>query len=391
MPSCIALIVAGGRGARFGGSQPKQYAPLGGKTVLYHTVQAILASEKVDRVRVVIHPDDEALYESALKGIRDSRLLFPVHGGGERQDSVRLGLESLQREGPDTFGPDLVLIHDAARPFVDVVTIERVIDGLATKHGAIPALPVVDTLKSGDGDLVGTTVDRAGLFRAQTPQGFHFHAILRAHQAVIGDILTDDAAVAESQKLPVALVAGTEDNFKITTPEDLMRAERQLPPMEPRTGQGFDVHAFADGDHVTLCGVQIPHDKALKGHSDADVAMHALTDALYGSIGAGDIGHHFPPSDPQWKGAASAVFLEHACAMIKARGGRIANVDITIICETPKVGPHREDMRSMLSAIMAIDLARVSVKATTSEKLGFTGRGEGIAAQALASVLLPSE
>jgi len=382
MTGCVALIVAAGRGTRFGGELPKQYLRLGGETILRRSLRAFTGHPEVSAVRAVIHPDDLPLYEAAAEGLG---ALSPVPGGESRQESVRLGLESLVDDAPDR-----VLIHDGARPFVDAATISRVIAALEDSPGAIPALPVVDTLKRSDGNTVGETVDRAGLWRAQTPQGFRFDAILAAHKQLIERELTDDAALAEHCGLDVTLVAGDENNLKVTSRQDLERAERLMIATETRTGTGFDVHAFAPGEFVTLCGVEITHDSRLAGHSDADVAMHALTDALLGAIAAGDIGDHFPPSDAQWRGAASETFLAHAVEQIRLRGGAILGVDVTIICEAPKIAPHRDAMRANIARILGVDTARVSIKGTTTEKLGFTGRGEGIAAQAAATVRLPA-
>ncbi|GAB6053629.1 bifunctional 2-C-methyl-D-erythritol 4-phosphate cytidylyltransferase/2-C-methyl-D-erythritol 2,4-cyclodiphosphate synthase [Magnetospira thiophila] len=382
MSGCVALVVSAGRGRRFGGARPKQYETLGGQPLLRRTLRVFLDHPRVTSVRVVIHPDDQSLYDQAVEGLK---LPAPAFGGATRQDSVRLGLESLA-----PLAPDLVLIHDAARPFPSPALIDRVMDQLQHTPGAIPAVPVADTLKQADdAQNCHGTVDRAGLWRAQTPQGFHFNAIMSAHHTAAGrDDLTDDAAVAELVGHKVALVLGSEDNFKVTTREDLDKAERLLgrPSWDIRTGFGFDVHRFTEGDGVTLCGLRIPHDAALEGHSDADVALHALTDALLGALGAGDIGAHFPPSDPQWRGVASEVFLRHANAEVAQRSGTITHVDVTLICERPKIGPHREAMRRRVAEILALDLDRVSVKATTTEKLGFTGRGEGIAAQAVATL-----
>lgn len=381
MSGCIALIVAAGRGRRFGGGIPKQYRTLAGVAVLRRTLAAFAAHPEVAGVRAVIHPDDRALYDAAAHGLD---VLPPVVGGETRQDSVRLGLESLAGLAPDT-----VLIHDGARPFADAPLISRVIAALAGHPGALPALAVVDTVKRGNGGLVAETIDRGGLFLAQTPQGFRFGAIRAAHAAQAGQELTDDAAVAEAAGLTVALVAGSEANRKITTEEDLMAAEMAMTSGETRIGSGFDVHRFVAGTAVTLCGVAIPHSAALEGHSDADVALHALTDALLGAAGAGDIGQHFPPSDPQWRGAASRVFVTHAAGVIAAAGGTIVNVDVTVICEAPRVGPHRDAMRTAIADMLGIAPERVNVKGTTSEGLGFTGRREGIAAMASASVRYP--
>ncbi len=387
MPSCIALIVAAGSGQRFGAERPKQYLDLGGRPVLRRTVQAFLRHPQVTGVHVVIDPAFRDLYDGAVAGLG---LPDPVAGGATRQESVRNGLERLAESAPD-----LVLIHDAARPLVAADTIGAVIGALDRHPAAIAAVPVADTLKHGRDGLIADTVDRAGLWRAQTPQGFRFPDILAAHRAASGLDLTDDAAVAERAGLPVALVPAKEENFKVTTPDDLTRAARALDSAlsDIRTGMGFDVHRFTDGDpggdHVTLCGVRVPHTQTLEGHSDADVGLHALTDAILGALCAGDIGSHFPPSDPQWRGADSALFLRHAAGMVRERGGRIAHVDVTLICERPKVGPHREAMTARIADILGMDAARVSVKATTTERLGFTGRGEGIAAQAVATVRLP--
>jgi 2-C-methyl-D-erythritol 4-phosphate cytidylyltransferase/2-C-methyl-D-erythritol 2,4-cyclodiphosphate synthase len=395
MPSkaeTIAIIVAAGRGARAGSGGPKQYRSLAGETILARTARAFLDHPGISAVRVVIHADDDALYAGAMGALLDHpKLLAPVHGGKERQDSVRLGLESLEANALAT-----VLIHDAARPFIDAATIGRVIDA-ARLGGAIAALPVFDTLKKSDGGdhpSIGDTIPREGLWRAQTPQGFRFDQILAAHRAAKGQALTDDAAVAERAGIRVSLVAGSPDNMKITQAEDFGMAEillgRKAMMAEFRSGHGFDVHEFEDGDAVILCGVTVPHSKKLKGHSDADAGMHALTDAILGAIGEGDIGDHFPPSDARWKGAASRVFLEKARDLVAQRGGAITHCDVTLICEAPKIGPHRAAMRASLSEILGIGVDRVSVKATTTEQLGFTGRREGIAALATATVRLPS-
>ena len=392
MTKTIAIIVAAGRGVRAGAGGPKQYRLLAGEAVLARTAKAFLAHKGVDAVRVIIHRDDDDLYAEAMGALLgEKKLLPPVHGGAERQDSVRLGLESLE-----ALAPEKVLIHDAARPFIDAATSSRVIDALDAAPGAIAALPVFDTIKrAGAENAIETTVSRDRLWRAQTPQGFGYKAILDAHRAAAGQTLTDDAAVAEAAGLRTVLVNGAPDNMKITQAEDFGMAEilleRKKTMYEFRTGQGFDVHQFEPGDAVILCGVSIPHKAKLKGHSDADAGMHALTDAILGAISAGDIGDHFPPSDPQWKGAPSHIFLEKACELVRETGGDITHCDITIICEAPKIKPHREKMREALAAIMKMDPARVSVKATTTEELGFTGRREGIAALATATVRLPAE
>lgn len=395
--TAAALIVAAGRGTRAAasphGGVPKQYAPLAGRPALAHAIEAFLAVPDIATVTVVIHPDDRALYAASVAA-GDPRLRAPVDGGATRQDSVRLGLEALEAAAPD-----VALIHDAARPLVTPDVVARVLAALARHDGAIAAEPLADTLKrDAGGGVIGETVARSGLWRAQTPQGFRFAPLLAAHRRAVADAaapaFTDDAALAEWAGLRVALVAGGGRNFKITTAEDMAMAEQLLrssaPAFEPRIGTGFDVHAFCDGDHVWLAGVRIPHERGLSGHSDADAPLHALTDALLGAIGDGDIGQHFPPSDAAWKGAASRLFLEDAARRIAVRGGRIANVDVTILCEAPRIGPHRDAMRAAIAAILGIDVGRVGVKATTTERLGFTGRKEGIAALASATVLLPA-
>lgn len=382
MSDTVALIVAAGRGTRFGEGLPKQYRTLGGQPLLRRTVTAFLAHPRIDSVLVVIHPNDRALYDRAIDGLA---LLPPVDGGATRQESVCRGLESLVPQAPRR-----VLIHDAARPAIDAALIDRVLDALAEVPAALPAVPVVDTLKKASLDNPGrvdATVDRAGLWRAQTPQGFRFDAILSAHRQSRGKALTDDAAIAEAAGLAVALVAGSEDNVKVTTEEDLLRQERIIEqPQESRIGMGFDVHRFTEGDHVMLGGVIIPHTARLEGHSDADVALHALTDALLGAIAAGDIGSHFPPSEAKWRGAPSHLFLAHAATLVQSWGGTIVNVDLTLICERPKIGPYREAIQRRIAEILGISAERISVKATTTERLGFTGRQEGIAAQAVATV-----
>jgi 2-C-methyl-D-erythritol 4-phosphate cytidylyltransferase/2-C-methyl-D-erythritol 2,4-cyclodiphosphate synthase len=386
-----AIVVAAGRGSRFGGAAPKQYTPLAGRPILTHALARLAAHPAISAVRAVIHPDDRAAYDAAAAGLD---LLEPVHGGAERQESVRLGLESLE-----ALAPARVLIHDAARPLVDAGTVDRLLAALTAAPAALPVLPVADTLKRGDAGRVVETVPRDGLYRAQTPQAFGFAEILAAHRAAAGRALTDDAAVAEAAGLAVALVEGAPQLMKITTFGDLAEAERWLGLGDPaamarsgevRVGNGFDVHRFVPGDHVTLCGVRIPHRQALAGHSDADVGLHALTDAILGALADGDIGSHFPPSDPTWRGADSARFLRHAGTLVTARGGRILHCDVTLICEAPKVGPHRAAMQARIAEILGIGPGRVSVKATTTERLGFTGRGEGLAAQATATLELPT-
>lgn len=370
-----AVIVAAGRGSRAGGDVPKQWQMLAGQTVLAHTLSAFRG--RVERLVLVIHPDDRER-AAALAG--DALL---VEGGASRDASVRNALEALAGSGVSR-----VLIHDGARPLVPADVIGRVLAALDSHPGAAPALPVTDALWLGvDGSVAGTR-DRAGMWRAQTPQGFRFDAILSAHRAHPGGAL-DDVEVARMAGLDVAIVDGDEVNLKLTYPGDFARAEAILKGrgMDVRLGNGYDVHAFTDGDHVWLCGVKVPHGKALLGHSDADVGMHALTDAIYGALAEGDIGRHFPPSDPQWKGAASHIFLRHAAERMRARGYALGNCDVTLVCERPKIGPHAGAMQVALAAIMGVEVDRVSVKATTSERLGFTGREEGIAALATACLV----
>ena len=372
-------MVAAGVGERAGAGLPKQYARIGGKSLLAHAIDR-LSHSAIDEVRVVIGAGQEALYSEAI-GSRP--LPAPIVGGATRRQSVLNGLEALAKEGVER-----VLIHDAARPFLPARVVAALLAALDAHDGAVPVLPVVDSLIRADD---GNAVDRENLVRVQTPQAFRFDAILAAHRAWSGDA-TDDAQIARAASLSVTQVAGDSMLDKITLPEDFARAETVLEArLETRTGLGFDVHAFADGEDLWLGGVRVPHSRGLSGHSDADVLLHAVTDALLGAIGDGDIGSHFPPSDPQWRGAASARFAEHALSLIEARGGRIAHVDATIICEAPRIGPHRETIRSSLAAILRLPLSRVSLKATTTERLGFTGRGEGMAAQAIATIRLPEE
>lgn len=381
---CIAIVVAAGRGSRAATDVPKQYVEIGGEPLIRRTLRAFCSHPQIDGVLPVIHADDAGLFQDAAGGLE---IMAPVNGGASRQESVRLGLERLATLSPV---PDQVLIHDAARAFVSGTLISTVTDALQEHPAAIPALRVVDTLKRDSGSgVVSETVERGGLWRAQTPQGFRFEDILAAHRAYASEALTDDSALAERAGIDVALVAGEDKNVKITTTKDLDAAEQKITNGETRTGSGMDVHRFCQGDAVTLCGLSIPHSHALEGHSDADVAMHALTDALLGAMAEGDIGTHFPPSDDQWKDAASEVFLKAARDMLSSKAGRIVNLDITIICEAPKIGPHRAAMIEHLSELLGMGAERISVKATTTERLGFTGRGEGIAAQALATIILP--
>jgi 2-C-methyl-D-erythritol 4-phosphate cytidylyltransferase/2-C-methyl-D-erythritol 2,4-cyclodiphosphate synthase len=393
--SVTALIVAAGRGLRASGSNkmiPKQYLPIAGVPMLTRTISAFADHPAVDDIIVVIHPDDTGLYESAAMHFA-ARLRPPVPGGPHRQDSVRFGLEALAANPPDR-----VLIHDAARPFVDADLVGRVIGSLDTHVGALPCLPVTDTLTRASAGRVTGTLPREELWRAQTPQGFHFDVILAAHRAAAKEAaapFTDDAGIAEWYGLDVALVEGSETNRKLTSAQDIASADEMLQLRAQRAhgtlriGSGYDVHAFGPGDAVILCGVRIPHEKKLIGHSDADVGMHALTDALLGSIADGDIGVHFPPSDARWRGAASELFLKDAAARIRERGGEIVHVDLTFVCEGPRIGPHRDAMRATLVECLGLDVGQVSIKATTNEGLGFIGHGEGIAAMATATVRLP--
>ncbi len=384
MASVYALVLAAGQGTRFGGSLPKQYLSLGGQSLLGRAVSAFVRHPDVAGVLVTIRAEDRALYEQATAGLS---LLPPVFGGPERQDSVRLGLEALA-----PYRPDRVLIHDGVRPFPAADLIDRVIAGLELAEAAIPALPLDDTIKEVEGERVRATIERARLRRAQTPQGFRFEAILAAHRSLRGRALSDDSAVAEAAGLSPLTVRGSEENIKVTTVEDLAAAERRLAAAkgDVRVGQGFDVHPFAPGRRLFLCGVEIEATAGLSGHSDADVGLHALCDALLGAIGAGDIGMHFPPGEERSKGASSAEFVRFALALLHAKGGSVAAVDVTLICEKPKIAPYRRAMIERLALILGISPERVSVKATTTDGLGFAGRGEGIAALALATLRLPS-
>lgn len=376
-----AIIVAAGAGLRAGGGVPKQYRPVAGEPLLRHAVRGLIGHPAISGVSVVINPDCRDLYDGAVAGLP---LPVPISGGATRQHSVRAGLEALA-----TDPPDIVLVHDAARAFVPASVIDALITAFADPavDGACPALPQVDSLRRGTDGRFSGSVDRDGLWRVQTPQAFRFPAILAAHRAAAPG-QTDDVAIALAAGLAIAITPGDERAFKVTEPNDFAKADA-MTNYSSRAASGFDVHRFGTGDHVWLCGVKIPHDAGLIGHSDADAGLHALTDALLGTIAAGDIGDHFPPSDERWRGAASDQFLAHAAALVRERGGIIDHVDVTLICERPKIGPHREAMRARIAGILAIDTSRVSVKATTTEKLGFTGRQEGIAAQAMASVRLP--
>ncbi len=381
-----AIIVAAGRGSRVGGHLPKQYREIGGETVLRRTARAFCSHSAISETRIVIHPDDHDLYDKACTGI--ANLGPAVHGGATRQSSVHAGLEALARHEP----PDIVLIHDAARPFVSSDLIDRAIFA-AWQHGAaIPGIPLVDSIARVDHAMVmEQPVDRNVLRAAQTPQSFRFDLILSAHRRADPDAaMTDDAAVARAAGHAVVFFTGQIDNMKLTTEADYEQAERRYQSLyETRIGQGYDVHAFAPGDHIWLGGVKIPHDHGILAHSDGDVALHAVTDAILGALADGDIGTHFPPSDMQWKGASSDRFVAHALELMHQRGGRLVHLDLTIVCEAPKIGPHREAIRQRIAEIAGLALNRVSIKATTSEKMGFTGRREGIAALALATLSLP--
>lgn len=373
-----ALLVAAGRGTRAGGAVPKQWQRIAGKTVLAHTIAAFAKHPRVTDIIMVLHPDDIAAKRNDL----DAQGVQIAAGGATRSASVQNGLAQIQGDG-------LVLIHDAARCCVSAAVIDGVLDALVSSPAAAPGVAVTDALWQGAAGAVTGTQDRTGVFGAQTPQGFDV-ATIKAAYATYDGPAADDVAVARAAGIAVTITPGSADNIKITTPEDFARAARLLETdMDIRTGNGFDVHAFGPGDHVMLCGVKIRHDQGLVGHSDADVSMHTVTDALYGGLARGDIGQHFPPSDPQWKGAASEVFLRHAVALAGDMGFTITHVDCTIICEHPKIGPHAAEMRRVMAGLMGLDVDRVSVKATTSERLGFTGRGEGIACIATATLVKP--
>ena len=382
-----AIIVAAGRGLRAGSGGPKQYRAIGGRTVISRAMEAFCSHPQIFAVQPVLNPDDAAMFEAAISHMR---YRAPVSGGATRQASVRAGLEALAGEPPD-----IVLIHDAARPFVTPAVISRAIDAAERTGAAVPAIAVADTIKMvGETGDVEATPERARLRIAQTPQSFRYDVILDAHRnaARAGrDDFTDDAALAEWAGLTVATFEGDPANMKLTTPEDFVREEARLGAAlgDVRTGTGYDVHAFGDGDHVMICGLRVPHSRGFLAHSDGDVGLHALVDAILGALADGDIGSHFPPSDLQWKGAASDRFLKYAVDRVTARGGRIAHLDVTLICERPKIGPLREAMRARIAEITGLELSRVAVKATTSERLGFTGREEGIAAMASATIRLP--
>jgi 2-C-methyl-D-erythritol 4-phosphate cytidylyltransferase/2-C-methyl-D-erythritol 2,4-cyclodiphosphate synthase len=382
-----AILVAAGRGLRAGAGGPKQYRSIGGQTVIFRAMEPFCRHPEIFAVQPVVNPDDAVMFNEATSGLRHEP---PAKGGATRQASVHAGLEALAVNKPD-----LVLIHDAARPFVSQALISRAIEAAGRTGAAIPAIPVADTIKLiGETGHVEATPERARLRIAQTPQAFRYEVILDAHRRAAHagrSDFTDDAAIAEWAGLTVATFEGDVANMKLTTPEDFIREEARLASQlgDIRTGTGYDVHAFGEGDHVMICGVRVPHAHGFLAHSDGDVALHALVDAILGALADGDIGSHFPPTDPQWKGASSDRFLKYAVDLLTARGGRIANLEVTLICERPKIGPLRDAMRARISEITGLDISRVAVKATTSERLGFTGREEGIAATASATIRLP--
>jgi 2-C-methyl-D-erythritol 4-phosphate cytidylyltransferase/2-C-methyl-D-erythritol 2,4-cyclodiphosphate synthase len=382
-----AILVAAGRGLRAGAGGPKQYRSIGGQTVIYRAMAPFSNHPQVSHVQPVLHLDDVAMFSAAVTGLRHEQ---PAEGGATRQASVRAGLEALSSRAPD-----IVLIHDAARPFVSGDVISRAIEAAEFTGAAIPAVAVTDTVKLVDASgNIEATPERARLRIAQTPQAFRFDVILEAHRRAAREgraDFTDDAALAEWAGLTVATFEGDVANMKMTTPEDFVREEARMASGlgDIRTGTGYDVHAFGAGDHVMICGVKVPHTRGFLAHSDGDVGLHALVDAILGALADGDIGSHFPPSDPQWKGASSDRFLKYAVDRVTGRGGRIANLEVTLICERPKIGPLRDTMRARIAEISGVDMSRVAVKATTSERLGFTGREEGIAATASATIRLP--
>src|SRR5436190_15936928 len=370
-----AIVLAGGRGTRSGSDLPKQYRELDGEPVIAPSLRLFRGHPQISLVQPVIHADDQTRYAAAARGLD---LPAPVLGGSTRQDSVLAGLNALERSEPD-----YVLVHDSARPFATSALVDRAIAAVQASGAAIPALPVTDTVKEVDPhERVNKTIDRTRLRLIQTPQAFAYRALLDAHRRAVQDgrhDFTDDAALAEWAGLPVTVFAGEASNIKLTTADDFMKAQAARAALtDIRTGMGFDVHAFGDGDHVVLGGIRIAHSRGLKGHSDADVVLHALVDAILGALGDGDIGSHFPPSDPKWRGASSDRFLAFAVERVRARGGRIAHLDVTVVCEAPRIGPHRDAMRARIAEIAGVPIERVAVKATTSEKMGFTGRGEGI-------------
>ncbi|MFT8790715.1 2-C-methyl-D-erythritol 2,4-cyclodiphosphate synthase [Komagataeibacter saccharivorans] len=385
-----AILLAAGQGSRYSAQTAapvaKQYVTLGGRPVIRHAADAL-----APHVGMIQPVGDPALLGAALEGFApEGCTILPVVSGGDtRQASVSAGLEALDRL-PEGERPDLVLIHDGARPYVPDSVTQGVIAALSQHAGAIPAVPVADTIKRARDGIITDTVPRTDLFRAQTPQGFRFGLLRDLHRSAEAADATDDAALLEKAGHSVAIVPGSEDNIKLTYKEDLVRLERLIgPTLLPRTGIGYDVHAFAENRPLIMCGITVPHTRGLAGHSDADVGIHALCDAIYGALAEGDIGRHFPPSQNEWKDADSARFLIHAGERIRQRGGMLVNADVTLICERPKIGPHSEAMRARLAELLKVDIDRISVKATTSERLGFTGREEGIACQASATVLVP--
>lgn len=383
MTTVAQILVAGGKGARFRGEKPKQYMDLGGKSVLRRTLDNLKAAWPTTRAFVIVHAESDSWLSEAIQGFEGT--IVPVTGGATRCQSVRAGIATLE-----DLEPDLILIHDAARPFVSKRVVEEMIDALATHQAAVPVLPIVDAVKSFSGEI-GDDLPRGDMRRVQTPQGFRYKDVWPLYQAMPPDAdFADDIALARSAGLSIATVDGDEKTFKITFPQDLKKAQNMTGQTSyTATGTGFDVHRIESGDSLWLCGIEIAAGFSLKGHSDADVGLHALSDAIYGALAEGDIGDHFPPTDPKWKGTESHVFLTHAKDRVLARGGTIQHIDVTLICEKPKVKPHRETMRTRIAELLELPVNRVSVKATTTEKLGFTGRGEGIAAQASATLSLP--
>ncbi|MBS7803859.1 bifunctional 2-C-methyl-D-erythritol 4-phosphate cytidylyltransferase/2-C-methyl-D-erythritol 2,4-cyclodiphosphate synthase [Rhizobiales bacterium TNE-4] len=386
--SIIALIVAAGRGERAGQAGPKQYARLAGETVLARSIKALGASKRIDGILCVIHADDRALYDDAMKTLSPrlrKKLREPVTGGATRQHSVMAGLEALTESQCET-----VLIHDAARPFVSKKLIDRIIDAVPLTGAAVPTLPMIDTVKELDrSGFITKTPDRSRLRAVQTPQAFTFKLILGAHRALVDREMTDDASLVEALGGPVTPVDGERRNVKLTTPEDFAVAELNL--TETVSAMGYDVHAFGEGDHVTLAGIKIPHTRGILAHSDGDVILHALCDAIFGAIGAGDIGQHFPPSDPQWKDAPSSTFVAQAIKLLKEQGGSLVNCDVTVLAEEPRIGKHRDAMIESLAGLTGLRKERIGLKATTTEKLGAVGRGEGLVAQVLCTLRLPRE
>ncbi len=388
-PKIAALIMAAGSGARLGSDTPKQYLEIGGSSVLRQSIEAFLSHKEIDLVQIVILPTNKKLYQQATIGLA---LPAPISGDkNNRQESVRKGLEALKKSLPN-----LVLIHDAARPFIDTRTISSVIKGLKKNRAVIPVIKIKDTIKQTSKNTVSKTIDRSQLVQVQTPQGFDFKTIFNLHKKYKGSDFTDDASLAEKEGIKVITVAGQEDNFKITNKEDLKRAENMLQAaFETKVCSGFDVHGFGPvkkhGNHIMLCGIPVVHDYPLIGHSDGDVGLHAIVDAILGTIGEGDIGSHFPSNDNRWKGADSSIFIKRARELLEKKRGKIVHIDVTLLCETPKVSPHRDAMRDRIAELFNIPVHRVSVKATTTDKLGFLGRSEGIAAQAVVTAQLQKE